>query len=235
MLGVVATAVAQIDPADEGDVPVGVPVVLDHEQLLVVRAEPADPLVQQHLPAGLVDLVAQVLVLLGVVGQVLRVRAPDQAADLDAVLGQIAEHLTHARALGQQFLVGVPAPVGEVDPVPGGQLTEFLVEPAEVVRTVQHRSDLIAGHPAETVVPGNPVDVGRGVAPLLGREEPASRRIVCRLHRPPAYGCRDLVAPPTRLSSRFGRAPTARRNRPVAERSTRWPAPRRPGEKPADR
>ena len=46
MVGVVPTAVAEVDPADEGDVLRRVVAMSDDEEFLVVRAEQAYPLIQ---------------------------------------------------------------------------------------------------------------------------------------------------------------------------------------------
>ena len=59
--------------------------------LLVVRAGAAHPLVEQHLPARLADVVAEVAVLLLAVRQLLVVAAPDQPLDDHAALGRVAE------------------------------------------------------------------------------------------------------------------------------------------------
>ena len=64
VLDVVAPAVAQVDAADEGDVVLGPVAVAQHHQLLVVRAEAADPHVEQALAARLVDRLAELAVLL---------------------------------------------------------------------------------------------------------------------------------------------------------------------------
>ena len=53
VLGVVPSAVAQVDPADEGDLPVVVDAP-DEDELLVVGSGATHPLVQQHLAARLV-------------------------------------------------------------------------------------------------------------------------------------------------------------------------------------
>jgi hypothetical protein len=50
---VVLAAVAQVDPADVGDVEVGPSDVAQHDQLLVVATAHADPGVEQHLAPGL--------------------------------------------------------------------------------------------------------------------------------------------------------------------------------------
>ena len=81
--GVVAAAVAQVDPADEGDVVIGPIRMADHEQLLVMAAVPTDALVEQHLATGFVHRVHEMQVLLlaevGLVG----VRPPDEPAHVD--------------------------------------------------------------------------------------------------------------------------------------------------------
>ena len=79
--GVVAAAVAQVDPAGEGDVPLGRALVPQHHELLVVRAAAPDPLVEQHLAAGGRDRLAEVAVLRLAVRQDVEVRAPDQPLD----------------------------------------------------------------------------------------------------------------------------------------------------------
>ena len=65
--------------------------VPDDEQLLVVRGHPPDPLVEQHLGAGLVELGPEPLVLLRVELQVVRVRSPQQRPDLDPGPRQIGQ------------------------------------------------------------------------------------------------------------------------------------------------
>src|SRR5438309_233324 len=107
---VVAPAVAQVDPADERHVLFGVVAVLDDEQLLVVRAEAADPLVEQRFRTGLVELDAEPLVLLRAERRVVGVRPPQQAADLDAPTSEVAQQLADARSVRQQALVGVSSP-----------------------------------------------------------------------------------------------------------------------------
>ncbi|WP_368086528.1 hypothetical protein [Arthrobacter sp. ok362] len=56
VIGIVSTAVAKVDPANERDVPRGVVTMADDEEFLVMGAEQAYSLIQQHLSAGFVDL-----------------------------------------------------------------------------------------------------------------------------------------------------------------------------------
>ena len=84
VLDVVASAVAQVDAADEGDVVLGPVAVPKHHQLLVVRAEAADAHVEEALATGLVDRLAELAVLLGAKAEAAEVRAPQQPADVGA-------------------------------------------------------------------------------------------------------------------------------------------------------
>src|SRR5262245_59628851 len=61
---IVATAVTEVDAARECDIVGGPSRATDDEQLLMVTAEQAHPLVEQHLTAGLVDRLGHVKVLL---------------------------------------------------------------------------------------------------------------------------------------------------------------------------
>ena len=69
---VVAAAVAQVDPADEGDVATPCVYVADQHQLLVVGACRADPLVEDHGSAG-VDVLRELHMALQVEAGELRV------------------------------------------------------------------------------------------------------------------------------------------------------------------
>ncbi len=56
VVGIVPTAVGKVDPANERDVPRRVVTMADDEEFLVMGAEQAYTLIQQHLSAGVVDL-----------------------------------------------------------------------------------------------------------------------------------------------------------------------------------
>ena len=98
----------------------------------------------------------------------LPVRAPDQAADVDAALVGPTEHLGDlAAGLAGEPLVGVALPVGEEHQVAGAGRLEPLVELGEVRRAVDQRPDQVALGPglvARVLV----VEAGGGVA-ALGR------------------------------------------------------------------
>ncbi len=168
---VVVAPVAQVDAPDEGDVPVLLVGVADEDQLLVVRPGAAHPLVEQDLAPGLVHHVGQVDGLLLAQPGLVGVRAPHEAADVDAPAGETGEHLTELGAGPDEELVGVAPPVGEVDPGPVLQGGQLLVEAAEVGGPVDQRLHRVAVGPRPAVVTAA-VDVGVEVAPLVGGEEP---------------------------------------------------------------
>ena len=118
VVGVVAAAVAQVDPAGEGDVPLRVVRVAQHYELLVVRSAAADPLVQQHLAAGRLDVVAEAAVLLLAVREPVQVRTPEQPLDDHPALGGGREQLRDGGPVVAHPLVRIAAPVGEKEMVP---------------------------------------------------------------------------------------------------------------------
>jgi hypothetical protein len=62
MIGVVSTAVTEVEPANKRNIPRSVVTMADDEEFLVMRAEQAYSLVQQHLSSGVVDLTTEELV-----------------------------------------------------------------------------------------------------------------------------------------------------------------------------
>ncbi len=169
---VVAPAVAQVDPADVGEVAARVVGVADHHELLVVRAAGAHAHVPQALAAGLVDLLTELAVPVRAVPEAVPVGAPQQPTDLDAAPDRCDEHGAERRAgvVGEQ-LVGVALPVGEVEAVPGAQLADALVELGEVRPPVHDGADGVAAAPRGAVA-ADLVDPGVRVLPLLVGQEP---------------------------------------------------------------
>ncbi|WP_211253476.1 hypothetical protein [Knoellia subterranea] len=86
VVGVVASAVAEVDAAHEGDVVLWPALEADDDELLVVRPGAAHPLVEKGFAAGLVDDLTELVVLLAV--EPAGVRAPQKGADLDAAVGR---------------------------------------------------------------------------------------------------------------------------------------------------
>lgn len=162
--GVVPPAVAEIDAAGEGDVPPGIVVVAEDDELLVVAAATAYPLVQDHLPAVLLDLPVQSPVLVRTERQRVDVRPPDEATHDDAAVQRTFEQLGHRRSVLAQPLVGIAPPVGEEQVVALVERIDLLDQPVEVGDAVEQRFREVAGRPRGQRC--------GGVAALLGREEP---------------------------------------------------------------
>jgi hypothetical protein len=161
--------VAEVDAACESDVTLGLVAVSDHHQLLVVRAAEPHALVQQHLSAGLFDRLAEMLVLLLAVGELVEVRAPHQSLDHHSALGSLAEEFSDRRALVAELFVGVASPIGEEQIVARTQRLHFADQLVEVGRAMDQRLGAIADTPDGNLA-------GR-VASLLGGEKPR-----CELH-----------------------------------------------------
>ena len=123
MIGVIAAAVAEVDPADKGNVADRAVAVPDDHELLVVGAAKADALIEEHLASRFVHQRAEVAVLLGAEPEPVRVRPPEQAFDGHAATHGVAEDGPDLRvgAVAEAF-VRVAAPVGEQQLVAGTEL-----------------------------------------------------------------------------------------------------------------
>ncbi len=164
--GVVAPAVAQVDPTDERDVGGRVLGVADDDELLVVAAHRPDPLVEQDLALVVVDVLRQVAVLLRRELEPVEVGAPEQALDHRPAPGHFAERPAHGRPVVGQQLVGVTTPVREDDEVTGSCALQRLQQHREVGAPVDQWQDLVALGPG--------LQSG-GVVPALGSaEEPVA-------------------------------------------------------------
>jgi hypothetical protein len=179
---VVAAAVAQVDPADEGHVVVLAPAVAQHHQLLVLGARAPHPLVEHDLPTGLVDDLAQVQVLLLAEVGARWVGAPQQPAHVHAAFGQVGERRAELGAAVIKQLVRVAAPVTEADLVAGAEPLELGQQPAEVGHAMHDRHDQVALGPSPAVTAA-PVDLGGRVAPPRRAQEPVAG-LDRRLHPP---------------------------------------------------
>ena len=185
VVGVVTTAVAQVDPADVGDVAARVVAVPQDDELLVVRPTRAHPHVTQALPAGLVDLDAEQARLLGVEPEPVPVRAPEQAADVGPAAGGRREGRGDRVAVVGHQLVGVAPPVDEVEEVALAEGADPVVELGHVRRPVDDGPDVVP-HAPRGAVRVVVVDVGVGVLPLLGEQEEVGEhhRILPNARRP---------------------------------------------------
>ena len=123
MVGVVWSAVREVDSAEEGDVVLGSLRMVDDDEFLVVAAERPHALVKLHLVADVADVQRQVAVLLAQESQPVRVRALQQNPDQGAAGGR-RRHLGDGQAVVGQPLVRVTAPVGEAHQGAGVRLRE---------------------------------------------------------------------------------------------------------------
>jgi len=129
---VVAAPVAQVDAPSERDILVLTAGVVYQHELLMVRARPAHPLVQQHL-ACLVDSLAEVDRLLLAQVDVVGVRPPHEPSHVDTPLEQPGENRAQLRPLdAAEAFVGVAPPVGEQHEIAGTQAGQSVAKAGEV-------------------------------------------------------------------------------------------------------
>jgi hypothetical protein len=131
----------------------------------VLAARSLDPLVEQDLPAGLVDHVPRCRFCSSVEVGHAGMGAPQQPADLHAPPGQLGQDLAQLGALAVQELVGVAAPVGEADQVALAAGPQGGQQPPVVGGPVDQR--LRPGCPRSR--PGRPPGGGRSRSPRLPR------------------------------------------------------------------
>jgi hypothetical protein len=176
MVGVVAPAVAEVDPANEGNVALRAHRVADDDELLMMRPAKSYALVEEDLGSGFVALLSEMPVLFGAEAEPIQVGPPEQSLDDDTAARRGREDGADRRiGIVAQQLVGIAAPVGEVDPVTGAKASNRFQEPAVVGGSVHERFDLVARAPGETVR-SPAVELGEIVAALGGREKPTLER-----------------------------------------------------------
>ena len=173
--GVVATAVAQVEPADESDVVVRSIRMPDDEQLLVVATVATHSLIQQHLATRFVHRVDEVQVLLLAEVGLIGVGPPHQPAHVHPAVRQAGKYTRDLGTGAVKSLVRVTPPVGEMDPVIPVKTGETGVEPREVLRTVNQDTDLVAVGVRPPVAAAT-VDVGRRVGAFVRGQKPRFRR-----------------------------------------------------------
>jgi hypothetical protein len=193
---VIAAAVAQIDPTDEGNVVDGSGAATDEGELLVVGSEPADPFIGQHLPARLVHDLAEVEILLLRIPFLVRMGPPYQPPHVGAPPDRIGKDVPHLRSRAGQPLIVVAPPVQEPQAVPGTEGAGLFVQSLEVLGAVDENLDGVPLGPA-SAVPATAVDLGGVVTALARTEEPSVG--------PPRAGRLSHGGPP--CGQRGGRAP----------------------------
>src|ERR1700730_15316859 len=120
MVGIVTPAVAEVDAADQGNVPFRTSSMANDYDFLVMGPTQAPPLVQKDVAAGRIHLLAKVPVLLGAEPKPVQVRPPEESLDADASARCRGKDGSDLRLLGAvETLVRVAAPVREKQVVPG--------------------------------------------------------------------------------------------------------------------
>jgi hypothetical protein len=171
MPGVVTTAAGQVDATDEGDAAVRIVGAMDDQQLLVVAAEAAHPLVGDQLPPGPVDQRAHHPVGVLIEPDQGRMGAPQQPPDGHSAAGEGSQQRPQLAARAGQLASGVDAPVGPIHPIPGAESGQQLVQPPEVGGPIHMHRDPVPSRPGLAVTVLG-VD-GRGrVATLVSGQEP---------------------------------------------------------------
>ena len=121
---VVPPAVAEIDAAGEGDILIRRVRMAGDEQLLVMAAVAAHPLVEQHLTAGLVHRLDEMKVRLLAEVSFVGMGTPDETTYVDASLSELGQHAGDLGAGTVEPFVRIATPVGEVDPCALRQFVE---------------------------------------------------------------------------------------------------------------
>lgn len=124
---VVTAPMAEIDPADERDVLVHATGSADNHELLVMRAEPADPLVQQDLTTRVVHDLPELSVLLLAELALVGMGSPHQPAHVDPSPDSFGKHRPQFGPRSSQPLAGVPSPFEEPHLIPRTEAGQLLV------------------------------------------------------------------------------------------------------------
>jgi len=172
VLFVVAPPVEQVNPAHEGDVvawPVGP--VKQHD-LLVVRAEPADPLIEENLAASQVQHLPDMERLALAVPRLVRMRTPHQRTHIRPAVQSLGHNRSEFGSVPGQALADIAPPVQEPHLVSGPHQGKLPVQPGEVRAAVNQRNDHVSLSPPAAVA-ATPVNLRRFVASLLRAQQPA--------------------------------------------------------------
>jgi hypothetical protein len=115
---------------------------------------------------------------------------------VDTLCRKLGQSLADLSSRTGETLVRISTPVGEVDPISAIEVAQALVQVAEICGSVNQRLDLIALGPGSPITT-SPIDLGRGIAPLVGRKEPtlASGHRNRSLLREHPHACRNAAGP----------------------------------------
>src|SRR5947207_7936933 len=158
---------------------------MDDDELLVMRADTAHPLVEEELPSGAVHDRGELGLRFLAEAEGSRVGPPEQTPDVDAAARQLGEDAGDGRTLVPQFLVVVATPVDDAHEVAGAHGLERLGDPSEIRLAVDQRRD--AG----------------GLGPRLFADERGPRTLTLAGEEPGAAGSR--VSALVHGAAKFGR------------------------------
>jgi hypothetical protein len=196
---VVSASVAEVDPAEERHILLTAPPP-DEDELLVVGAETADPLVGKHLATRFVHDAADVGVLLFGIALLVRMRSPDQRSDVDPSAGGLGQDRPQFRACTGQSLAGVASPVEEPHVITWCEAAQLRVKLAKIGGAMDQGRSGVSLSPAEAIPPA-PVDRRGRVAALLGAQQPVRYRHVSSGAgaRASGWALTTLLRGPTRI------------------------------------
>ncbi|MFL5881130.1 MAG: hypothetical protein ACJ782_13785 [Actinomycetota bacterium] len=144
---------------------------MDDQQLLVVAAEAAHPLVDEDMPARLIHRRADHSV--GILVEADGVGAPEQPPYGHPASGEVGQPPAQLDPAAVEADSRIHAPPGQIDPIGRRRAAQRLVEAVEVVGSIDARIKAVPECPGLAVLM-RIVDRGRRIAALRGREEPAA-------------------------------------------------------------
>jgi hypothetical protein len=164
---VISPSMAEVDPSDECDVTLGGGRMPHNNELLVVRATSPYSLIEQHLPAGIIDLLRETSIVLRTEREPIAVGTPEQPADVSATPAQICYERRDRRPVFGYALVSVSSPISETHFIVGAEIRDDCSQPSEIRSTVHEELDMVTFGPCHSLWPTR-VDLGRRVASFFG-------------------------------------------------------------------
>jgi hypothetical protein len=180
MVGVIAPAMTQVNPSDEGHIIGGAAAITQHDELLVVRAELRDAHVQEDLASCVLDLIPQAAVLRGAILEG-EMGAPEKAPHVSSSGCSGGEDVPNFAPVFVEVFVGVASPIREEQEVAVIEFADGLQQLREIGASVDERTHKVSASPAVSVIVSR-VQRRVRVAARLGRQEPVVRP-VCGYHR----------------------------------------------------
>jgi hypothetical protein len=169
--GVVVPSVAEIDPAFERYVDLGVGGVANNDELLMMTAVAAYALVENDLATGGIDQLRDGRVVLLRKMCLTRVRPPEQSANVHPSGGKRRKDVSDSTSRTDEEFVAIALPIEKVYRIAGFGRGEGVVQRTKVFGPVDEDVDRVPLRPCPTVAT-SAVDRGRGVAAFSSGQEP---------------------------------------------------------------